>query len=213
MCVCVCVCVCKGYSLTFSERSPRSKRDVKGKLEVGFSRATTSLGTRGGVRYLDEDSNQEEMKDFKVEKSRTKLSPTVAKKSASKLPVGPTKTTPPPCRKQTTPTSDKGTRSTSTTPTKAAKSKSLWTTPKKSTPQPAPPPSVAGGGSGTTPSLSRTESFLRYKNRAGPRAPGSKEIPEGNATLCTILFYVCFCFYGSYKRLYIHLLCACSSPI
>ena len=151
---------------------------------MGPPQATTSQGTRGGVRYFgDDDSDREEAKEFKVESKHstsakqvpeTKTSPgapstkQVSRTSASKSPVGQA-TTPPLARTQTT-------------PTKGSKSKGTGTTPKKSTPQSlssTPSSSAAAGGSGTTPSMSRAESFLRYKNRAGPRAPGSKPIPEG----------------------------------
>ena len=181
------------FLLLFLGQSPLSKASIKRKIDVGTPKATTSRGTRGGVKYIDDDSNHEETREFEVEKKETKPSSRVSRTSSSRSttrsPVGGTSTTPSPGRTKTTPTRAKGTGSRpgntqQTTPTNNTKSKGMWTTsPKKSTPQPGPSPSASISGSGTTPSLSKAQSFLRYKNRAGPRAPGSKEIPEGIITL------------------------------
>ena len=156
------------YCFYFLGPSPKAKSNGKATCTSASrsltslgskGRSMTSLGTKGGVRYFDDDEEEEE-REFKGERklpkasSRATTSP-VKRVSSSRSPVTPI-TTPPPERRQTTPTRGK--------------------TPKKSTPQPAP---SSSGASGTTPAMNRAQSFLRYKNRAGPRAPGSKEIPQG----------------------------------
>lgn len=191
---------CHLFWLTFTGQSPKTSKLERETVGTGHSQHTTSWGTRGGVRYFDEDADEE---DFKVERKRPKRSPKVSsskhdvdsRASSSRSPVG-QRTTPPSRRTVTTPTKDKNAQSapirTQTTPTTSKAGRG--TTPKKSTPQPGPSPSSTVGsvsGSGTTPSMSRAQSFLRYKNRAGPRAPGSKEIPEGNIH-CTWVSVQCY---------------------
>lgn len=166
-------------------KSPESKATTNalGKASEKPPQPTTRRGTRGGVRYLGEE---EEPTEPTVEKRKAKTSPSASptkQGSKSSMRKSPAKqgTTPPPGKRQTTPTSTRGKSSAQTGPTS--------TTPKKSTPQPAPPPAAAAA-SGTTPSLSRAQSYLRYKNRGGPRAPGSKQIPQG---MYMYMYIVCPC--------------------
>ena len=203
-----CVCLCVFIYIKHPGESP--KATSKGKIASALG-ATTSLGTKGGVRYLDVDEEPRKEKGFKGEERAPKASPRTSpakRDSSSRSPVR-MLTTPPPQRRQATPTTTGKAaipppQRKQATPTITGKatipppqrgqatptttSKSAMTTPKKSTPQSGPSSSVAAGGSGTTPSMSRAQSFLRYKNRAGPRAPGSKEIPQGKAF--TINLYV-----------------------
>ena len=150
----------------YPEKSPEPEVTTSSKGKA-TSQPTTSRGTRGGVRYLGEE--EEPKQENKVGKKKSKTSSSVSpakqesKSTTRKSPVVQV-TMPPSGKRQTTPTKGK------------SFAKSPSTTPKKSTPQPAPFPAAV---TGTTPSLSRAQSYLRYKNRGGPRAPGSKQIPQG----------------------------------